>query len=101
MSSQSKGSKPALTPDEKFNLMIEKRRVAWSKSLDKAIEEKDLTALYWLLVEVNSLYMIHGKPAPSGHTLIAELFLGVRELSKAAGANPVLKALRKLSEGAG
>jgi hypothetical protein len=45
--------------------------------------------------------MIHGKPAPSGHTLIAELFLGVRELSKTAGANPVLKALRKLSEAAG
>jgi hypothetical protein len=96
-----KQPKPQLTPDEKFNLMIEKRRVAWSKELDVAIEEKDLTKLYWLLVEVNSLYMIHGKPAPSGHTLIAELFLGVRELSKTAGANPVLKALRKLSEAAG
>ena len=90
---------PSKTPDEKFNEIIEKRKAGWIKDLDDAILTKDLTKLYWLLVEVNSLYMIHGRPAPSGHTLIAELFTGVRELSKVAGANPVLRALKKLSEG--
>lgn len=65
---------------------LEARRDSLLAQLDKAIQSRDVEAVYWLNVEIMSLYHIHGESSPLRGPLGTEVLKGLREIKFPNGA---------------
>ena len=83
--------------EQDFLNHYEAKRAEWVTKLEEAVANKDVFNLYWLLTEINTFHTIYGKPGPSAQVVQTELLEGIRDFAKAAGANPVLQALRRMN----
>ena len=85
--------------DQEFIKQIALKQPEWMAALSECVASRNMLQLYWLLAEINTFHSIFGRQPPSGTTLQTEILVGIRDLAKSAGANPVLAAIRKMNVG--
>lgn len=72
----------ALLPAELVELRT--RQDILIEKLDKAIQEEDIQAIYWINAEVQTICHIYGLPAPQGTGVGTEILRGLREMRSLA-----------------